>query len=640
MPLLEARKLSKDFGSSPLFSALDLSIEPGDKLALIGSNGCGKSTLIRVLLGLDDDYHGSVLRQNGLRTGYVPQKIPMEDLNQSVLSFVLSEVYAMRTALEEQAVAMADPDPIRAARAMNNYARLREQYDALDGDQAEERASRMLERAGLKGLAANHLTSLSGGEQNVLALVKAMQGLPELLVLDEPGNHLDVHGLAWLEDFLAGLPCAVLMVSHDRRMLDQVATAVLELDKGRLSRYTGNYSAYRLAKLRGAASQGQAWQADRVRLERLEALVKKFEQIARARPDPAWGKRLRARRHQLERVKAQATERPDLGASGAKVSFSGEASRADLALSVSGYEKRYGQRELLSDCTFSILNGERVALVGPNGSGKTSFIRDLIESGSWDNPVIRVGPSMVLGYCAQDQSVFCPESTIEDEFLKILPTKAEVRKLLSGFGFGYQELDKEIVRLSGGELNRLQLARAAALKANFLVLDEPTNHLDIATREAFEEALEAFEGTILLVSHDRYLLDKVAGRVIFIDGKHIVEYEGSFAEWWRDLGRPRIERASAYSTGLDRRSQSLHSSKAPPGQQLARQPDNASAELEQTIAIMERQREDMERSIAQAIEARRFAQAKQLSGALEAHSRRLDDLWNKLITMPEEELRF
>lgn len=630
MPLLEAKKISRDFGSAPLFSDLDFSIEPGEKLALIGLNGCGKTTLIKILLGLDDDFRGTVIRQPGLRTGYVPQKIPADELDQTALSYVLADIHSMRDTLEKYAEAMADPDHGKAARAMDDYSRLRELYDAQDGDNAEERANRLLERAGLSGLADNLVSSLSGGEQNVLALLKAMQGQPDLLVLDEPGNHLDVHGLAWLEDFLNDLACALLLVSHDRRMLDKVASSILELDKGRLTRYTGNYSAYRLAKLRAAASQGQAWQADRVRVERLEALVKKFEQIARARPDPSWGKRLRARRHQLERVKTQAAERPDLGRAGSTLSFSAEASRADLALALSSYRKSYGQRQLITDSSFTILNGERVAIVGPNGSGKTSFLRDLMELGSWDNPVIRVGPSMILGYCAQDQSLFSGESSLEDEFVKILPTAEDVRKHLSGFGFGYQDLQKSISRLSGGELNRLQLARASAIKANFLVLDEPTNHLDIATRESIEEALDAFEGTILLVSHDRYFMDKVADRVVFIDENRFVEYEGSFAEWWRDLGRPRLQNSGSASAGLADRSRKLRSGKIRSSPQSSGNADKSSAGLEEKIASMERERESLERSIAHAIEKRRFAEAKELSSRLEAHSRDLDALWEKL----------
>jgi len=408
-------------------------------------------------------------------------------------------------------------------------------------------------------------------------------------------------------------------------MLDRVATSVLELETGGLTRYAGTYSAYRLARLKQAAGQGQDWQADRKRIERLEALVRRFADIARSRPDPAWGKRLRAKRSQLERVRAEATERPDLGDRDARVSFLGEASKADLALRIDGYAKAYGDRVILEPSGFTVMNGERVALVGPNGSGKTSLVRDIVEFGSWDDERLRVGPSMVVGYCAQAQEVFDPGRTVEEEFLKLLPTRKDALAHLGRFLFSWDDLDKRISSLSGGELNRLQLARASAMRANFLILDEPTNHLDIPTREAVEDALADFDGTVLVVSHDRYFIEKVAERIVFIDRRRLVEYEGGFAEYWRDVGSAGLS-AGRRSTprGLEGRGRSTASSGASRG-------SGESEGLEQRIEAMEREKERLERASATAFDERDFKRAKAVAAELERHNAVLKKLWAEYV---------
>jgi len=642
MAVIEALNLSKDFGGELILAGVSFAVDPGQKVALVGRNGCGKTTLLRIVMGFDDDFKGTVRSGPGTRVAYVPQKPPVFNDGQSAVDFVCEEALDRRAELEQLAELMSASNEREGKAALVRYTALREAYDADEGDLAEESAARLLAKAGLGDRASAPAESLSGGEKNVLALVRAVRRLPDLLILDEPGNHLDIAGLAWLEDFLKGLPCAVLLVSHDRRMLDKVADAILELEGGKLERYAGNYSAYRLERLKRAAGQGQDWQADRKRIERLEELVRRFAEIARSRADPAWGKRLRARRSQLERVKADATERPDLGNRDASVTFLGEASKADLALRVEGYAKTYGDSIVLEPSGFTVMNGERVALVGPNGSGKTSLIRDIVADGSWDNPVLRVGPSMIVGYCAQAQEVFDRDKTVEDEFLRILPTRREAFSHLGRFLFSYDDLDKKISSLSGGELNRLQLARASALKANFLILDEPTNHLDIPTREAVEDALADFEGTVLVVSHDRYFMEKVARRVVFIQNKGFVEYEGGFSEYWRDVGSLQRSRlngvahsAGGSSASLESRGRMASASRSSvPGGKGSAAPDkkkrnDVHGDLEARIEAMEKEKERLERAATEAFDARDFKRSKAISGELEKHNARLLELWQK-----------
>ena len=392
---------------------------------------------------------------------------------------------------------------------------------------------RFLAGAGLGEKSENTLESLSGGERNILTLIKVMISLPDLLVLDEPGNHLDYAGLAWLERFLKEQKCAVLIVSHNRYLLDRVVDRIWELDHCSLSEFAGNYSMFRLEKMRNLGAGGKQYKAEQKKIARLKELVRRFEEAARNTADPAWGRRLKARRTQLEKAKEQATDKPEIGGGDLELTFSKDASRADIAVEISGYSRAFGNLRLFDSADLFIGTGERIALIGPNGSGKSTFLKDLVREGNWDNRVLKVGPSMVIGYCAQHQEVFDPRGTILQEFERIVPgTRDDVFRFLSRFLFSWEDLERQVGTLSGGEKNRLQLARAIYLKANFLILDEPTNHLDITAREAIENGLEDFAGTLLVVSHDRYFLDKVVDRVVEISGEKFVDYQGNFSEYW------------------------------------------------------------------------------------------------------------
>jgi ATP-binding cassette subfamily F protein 3 len=285
--LLEAKNIRKDYGGTTVLDGVSLSITEGEKVGLVGRNGAGKSTLLRILLGEDDDYKGSIALAPGRTVAAVPQYFP--EFSGTALEFLILDILALRCRVRERETALAEAlPPERMERALSDYAAAREAYDRAGGDDAEERAIRFLSSIGLEGAADTPTAGLSGGERNVLSLGRALLVKSDLLVLDEPGNHLDAWGLAWLESFLAGIPQAVLVVSHNRYLLDRVASRIIEIEDGAANSYTGGWSSYRMEKLRTASAQGLDWQADRKRLERLEALVARFREIASARPDPAW----------------------------------------------------------------------------------------------------------------------------------------------------------------------------------------------------------------------------------------------------------------------------------------------------------------------------------------------------------------
>ena len=543
MELLRFQNVRKDFGHLAVLIDVSFQVMAGTKLGLIGPNGSGKTSILRLLVGEDQPNAGAVVRSTGLRVGYVPQHVEYDEA-QTVLDTVLAEHIRAEAGLREQEARLASAPPHEVEEQTQLYERAREEFDRLGGDSQRARAMGMLDSLGLTGRAGSPVRELSGGERNVMSLVRALIADPELLVLDEPDNHLDFEGVAWLESFLKQFRGAVLIVSHNRYLLDRVAQGILHLEAGQVKTYTGNYSAYRAWVLREKLSQQADYAVNQKRLRQLEELVKRFEEYARRTGDSKWGKRLRARRSQLAREEAQAVEKPVAEQESIRFRAAAAKSQADIALQINGYSKSFGHLELFDGAEVEVSAGERAALLGANGSGKTTLLRDIIAHGAWDHDVIRIGPSMRVGYCGQNQDVLKDERTVLSELtIECGFSRQQASGLLAQFLFRPDDFDKRVGSLSGGERNRLQLAKVLAQKPNFLIMDEPTNHLDIPAREAVEDVLLDFTGTVLLVSHDRYLLDKIATRVIEVRDKRLYSHEGNFSEYWSSRPAPQRQRA-------------------------------------------------------------------------------------------------
>ncbi len=603
MLLARVQGVTHHLGSRTVLADLNAQIDSGQKIGLIGRNGSGKTTLLRLIVGESTPSVGTCWRARGVRIGYVPQYLQC-DPGETMWQYLSRDIAVLEAPLRSAEESLATTSEPRALeRAMRRYEEARDAWDAAEGDRLASRARELLERFRLSGKETNAVSTLSGGEQNLLSLARALVRPPDLLILDEPGNHLDYAGLERLEGLLQELPGAVLVVSHNRYLLDRVVQVIWELDGGQISAHPGGYSDFRRHRLTKLIAQQEDYTANQKRLSRLEDLVKEFAEIARRISDPAWGKRLRARRSQLEREKRQAVEKTVMDERALAMELSGGATKSTIALDIRGYSKSFGDQVLLRDVDLHITCGERVALVGPNGSGKTTLLREIVDRGDWDNPGMRIGPSMIVGYCPQHQEALDPRRTVEQTLTDLAPVGRDgAFAILSRFLFAYSDLDKQVGDLSGGEQNRLQLARLELLKPTFLILDEPTNHLDIPTREAIEESLESFNGTILAVSHDRYFLDRIAARTVEIKGAGLVSYTGGFSEYW-------AARKVLHEGG-------------------ANAPDWA--DLEKRIADLEREKTDLERQAMEAFGRRATREARKLTGKIERRQKRIDELYERL----------
>ncbi|MFW6292835.1 MAG: ribosomal protection-like ABC-F family protein [Spirochaetota bacterium] len=619
---VQINNLSHDYAGTVVLTGITATILPGQHIGIVGANGCGKTTLVRILSGELEPTSGSVTSDPGTRIGYVPQSMELAGAR-TVGEYLLADVLSLREELRRLEHAMGEPTD-RLEQILRDYETVRESYDTVHGDTAEERAERLLGELGLTAGLDQALATLSGGEQNVLALGRAVILQPDLIILDEPGNHLDFAGLAWLEEYLRRYSGAVCIVSHNRYLLDRVAETIWEIERGRLTEYTGNYSDYRFARLSQALSDQATYSVQQRKLARLEELVRVFEERARVTGDPKWGKRLRARRTMLEKSREAAMDTPSIGDSRIEIAFHRTGVKSDIAVDISRYRKAFGERVLFDNAGLTVHVGERIGIVGPNGSGKTTLLEELVANGSWDNAQLRVGPSMRIGYCAQKRERFAKGISVGDAMLTPgHSSRNEIFSVLSRLGFAWEDLDRPVESLSGGEWNRLQLGVAIIAKANLLVLDEPTNHLDIPSREAVEEALGEFDGTIITVSHDRYFLDAISDTIVELADLKLQRYQGSFTDYWMSR-RPR-SRPSAGQADLHRRRSAVHS--APSKSRDTSNGSEAFAGTEQRIMELEAKQNDLEAQMAEAFAAADYRRGRGLGAELTEVRKRIEELY-------------
>lgn len=510
-----------------LLDGLTFQVGEGERVGILGKNGCGKSTFFKILTGEYDYDEGEVTVAPGKRLGLISQ-IPVYPEGctvEGVLDDAFVRVHRMERELEELAAKMAAGDT--SLQTMNRYDFLSAEFERAGGYDLPVQVNKVCNGLGIsQEMREQPFELLSGGEKTRVNLGRLILEDTDILLLDEPTNHLDLHAVEWLEEYLAGFKGTVLTISHDRYFLDRVVKRIVEIDRGKAVFYSGNYSFYVVEKQRRYQEQLRQYQKEQAKIAQLTATAT----LMHERGTEKQHKTAFAIEKRIERMRT--TDRPDRPEKAMKAGFSSWAFQGDELFSLSGVGKAFGERTLFSGLELEVTGGERIALLGDNGTGKTSFLKLLLGEDRDYQGRIHFGPSVRTGYLPQIVTFSHPERTLLDTMLYEQNCSAqEARNRLGGFQFRGDDVFKQVCTLSGGERTRLKLCILMDERINFLVLDEPTNHLDIASREWIEAAVEDFDGTLLFVSHDRYFINRFATRIWTLENGTITDFRGDYEAW-------------------------------------------------------------------------------------------------------------
>ena len=525
--ILSCQGISKSFGEKVILEDASFHIEEREKAALIGNNGAGKTTLLRIIMEEIHADSGQVVLAKDRRIGYLAQYQDVQG-HRSVYEELLSTkqyIIDMEDRLRTMELQMKNASGEELERLMNSYTRLTHEFELENGYAYKSELMGVLNGLGFTEEDFNkQVSTLSGGQKTRVALGKLLISKPDILLLDEPTNHLDMESIAWLETYLLNYPGAVFIVSHDRYFLDKVVTKVIEIDAGQVRMYSGNYSAYAEKKAQLRDAQYKAYLNQQREIKHQEAVIVKLKSFNREKSI----KRAESREKMLNKI--QRIDKPIEVQSQMRLSLEPRVVSGNDVLTVEDLAKSFPQQKLFSHISFQIKRGERVALIGNNGTGKTTMLKILNGLLDADEGTFSLGSKVQIGYYDQEHHVLHAEKTIFEEISDTYPTLTEtqIRNMLAAFLFTGDDVFKVISSLSGGERGRVSLAKLMLSEANFLILDEPTNHLDIASKEILEEALNSYTGTVLYVSHDRYFINQTATRILDLTNQSVVNYIGDY----------------------------------------------------------------------------------------------------------------
>ena len=627
MILLQANNVMRRFGADVLFHDINLQIQEHGRTALVGRNGAGKTTLLKMIAGITNPDEGTISKSKDLTIGYLSQDQVLDSQNSiwAELDLVFAPLHKMEKQvlqLENQ-LASLDPATKEFQLTTEKYSQLQSAFKKQGGFEYESRMRGILKGFGFEE--ADYQTainSLSGGQKTKLALAKILLQSPDLLILDEPTNHLDMNVLAWLEDYLKSYQGALLVVSHDRYFLDRVVSDIYDLDNHTLRHYTGNYTQFMQHKQEWLTAEWKHYEQQQKKIAKLEDFVNR--NIVRA----STTKRAQARRKQLEKMDRM--DRPETDDRSIHFHFHSDKDSGNEVLDVDRAVVGYNDQKLAGPLSFSVRKPQRVGIIGPNGIGKSTLLKSILDRIPLISGSIKLGANLQIGYYDQEQQQLHPEKSVLNEVWddhSNVPEK-DIRSLLGSFLFVGDDVYKLVHDLSGGEKARLELTKLSFKPINFLILDEPTNHLDIDSREVLENAINEFSGTVLFISHDRYFINQVATDVLDMSATGIKHYEGDYDDYLEA-----VNKELASTAGQDE--QQVNST-AKPKKSSAQQSYQQSKETQRARRKLQRQVDKLEDQMASLEEQSQAIQEQMSQPEVATDIGQLADLQKQLNKLNEQ----
>ena len=525
--ILACQNINKAFGTNVILKDASFHIEEKEKTAIVGINGAGKSTLLKIIMKQIPADSGEVILAKDRTIGYLAQHEAVSSGNTiyEELLEVKQDIFELERHIRTLELQMKSQSGGELEQTLELYNRLNTEFEQKNGYACKSEIVGVLKGLGFtEDEFSKQVDTLSGGQKTRVALGKLLLAKPDLILLDEPTNHLDMQSIAWLENFLINYSGAVIIVAHDRYFLNRVVSKVIEIDHAKATTFLGNYSAYSEKKAQLRDSQLKAWMNQQREIKHQQEVIDKLKSFNREKSI----KRAESREKMLEKM--EVLDRPDTEVQELKLSLEPRFPSGNDVLRVEGLAKSFGDHTLFTDLDFEIKRGERVALIGNNGTGKTTILKIINELLAADAGSFTLGSKVCIGYYDQEHHVLHMEKTLFEEISDDYPTltNTEIRNVLAAFLFTGDDVFKRISDLSGGERGRVSLAKLMLSEANFLILDEPTNHLDILSKEILEQALNRYTGTVFYVSHDRYFINQTATRILELTGNTLVNYIGNY----------------------------------------------------------------------------------------------------------------
>ena len=635
--ILSCQNLSKAFNEKPILKDVSFHIEEHDKAAIVGINGVGKTTLLRIIVGELPADSGIVTLKKEASFGYLAQNqnVNSENTIYEELLSVKAPVIAMEKQLREMEEKMHTVNGSELDSLMENYARLNHQFELENGYAYQSEIGGVLKGLGFaEEDFGKQISTLSGGQKTRVALSKLLLKKPELIILDEPTNHLDLNAIAWLENYLLNYKGAVLTVSHDRYFLDRFAGKIIEIDQTKATTFLGNYTAYAAKKeiLRTAARNAYLNQQQEIRHQ--EAVIEKLKSFNREKSI----KRAESREKMLNKI--EVLEKPTEARADIHMTLTPRCQSGNDVLHIEHLAKSFDDLSLFQDISMDIKRGEHVAIIGDNGTGKTTILKIINDLVPADSGTITLGTNVHIGYYDQEHHVLHPDKTLFDEISDEYPslTGTQIRNTLAAFLFTGDDVFKLIRDLSGGERGRVSLAKLMLSESNFLILDEPTNHLDIASKEILEDAVNAYEGTVLYVSHDRYFINRTASRILELSGGQLTGFLGNYDYYLEkktgDLPNGDLAVKNTVSKAPAPPSEGMQDWKAQKEQQAKqRKKENDIRNCEEEIAKLEEKDKQLDNEMALPENATNVAKLQELTKEKESISARLEELYEKWETL-------